>query len=84
MVKGDVEVLLQRHVGSERIAEGQSGVVITETGISVLLEHFSHDIRAVVASSIREYVPGQAQGFFVKLSSTQGFIIQDFPPWLPL
>lgn len=58
--------------------------MIAATDISVLLEHFSHDFRALVMSDSRGGVPGQAQGFFVELSNTQGFIIQDLPPWLPL
>ena len=62
MVKGDLGVLLQGHVGSEGIAEGRGDVVIAATDISVLLEHFSHDIQALVTSSSRGGDPGQTQG----------------------
>lgn len=62
--------------------------MITATDTSVFLERFSHDnvikLNAVVTSSSRGGVAGQAQGFFVELSNTQGFVIQDLPPWLPL
>lgn len=62
--------------------------MVTETDISVFLEHFSHDsvikLNAVETSTAGEVLAGQAQGFFVELSNTQGFVIQDLPPWLPL
>lgn len=77
-------VLLQRPTGSERIAEGWGDIVMAATDISVLSEYFSHDIHALVTSSSRAGVPGQAQGFFVDVSNTRGFVIKDLSLCLAL